>query len=86
VEGITMKNIISMKKGDRYSMFLQNSRLTRSVFLVLTIFLLTPWYLFGQENTSEKTLIIYHSRTVLSQRCFKENTKTKTISISCKEK
>ena len=24
--------------------------------------------------------------SVLSQRCFKENTKTKTISISCKEK
>jgi len=62
-----MKNIISMKKGDRYSMFLQNSRLTRSVFLVLTIFLLTPWYLFGQENTSEKILTIYHSQTGITK-------------------
>jgi len=58
-----MQNINSIRNENNYIMSLRKDLLKRSVFFLLTIFLLVPGYISAEESISDKTLIVYYSRT-----------------------
>jgi len=58
-----MQSINSIRNENNYVMSSRKDLLKRSVFFLLTIFLLIPGHASAEESTVENTLIIYYSRT-----------------------
>jgi flavodoxin len=58
-----MQSINSIRNENNYVLSARKDLLKRSVFFLLTIFLLIPGYASAEESIVEKTLIIYYSRT-----------------------
>ncbi|MBW2222332.1 MAG: flavodoxin family protein, partial [Deltaproteobacteria bacterium] len=58
-----MQSINSIRNENNYVMSSRKDLLKRSVFFLLTIFLLIPGHASAEESIVENTLIIYYSRT-----------------------
>ena len=58
-----MKNISSIKNRNDKTLCAKNCFFRRSITLLLAIFFLLPGYVSSKEGATEKTLIVYYSRT-----------------------
>ena len=58
-----MQNITSIENKNNDTTSTEKLTFKRIFFSVLIIFFLIPWYSFAEENTTDKTLIVYYSRT-----------------------